>query len=368
MKPISKDVMPPPFLGVAPIPNGWEEITWLNDLPKNTFFALWARFSGPESPSLTVLPTGHPLYVISFHQEHFNLDWIIEQSNKIDAPIIVLNDGSCYDYPFKSNVHFFNYYSWHHHMNQMMSWHPHRRPRRLKYKISAITNRISQNKLYIFTALIENHSREDLLIKLGTWLEEKNVHHRVPTGVTELDDLSDTFFNKYYGQIIEIDDFNNEKDNNQQINSNPWQPIYLESAIHFTNESYHYSLMHDAQRGSYIRPGPQYSEKTYKCLIAGTPFIAVSQFESYKYFSDLGFKFDYGEIDLSWDNDPGNLSRLCSLVKLAKSLKNYTIEDIDLMTKDSTEHNTHHLWSGEFNRQCRLHNDRVKNEILSKFK
>jgi hypothetical protein len=215
---------------------------------------------------------------------------------------------------------------------------------------------------------MEYHQRDQLLVALGDWIEEKNVHFRQSTGVDALDRLSATFFEKYCGQIIKIDDFDNQTDNYQRVNSNPWQPLYTESALHFTNESYHYSQMHTDEHGVVVRPGPQYSEKTYKALIAGTPFIAVSQFESYKYFTKLGFKFDYGDIDLSWDSDSGNLTRLVSLINLIKSLTNYTAHDIEIMTKHSTEHNTHHLWSGEFNKQCRLHNQSVADQVIAKFK
>lgn len=361
------DVMPPPFFGHLDAPLEWPELNWLHELPKDTYFALWVRIPSLAQTPVN-LPPGHPLYVVTFHQEMFDLDWLIEQSKHIDAPIIVLNDGTCYNFPFNSNVHFFNYYSWHYHMETFMSWFPIKQPRLVKYKISAVCNRITQSKLLVFTALMQYHQRDQLLVKLGNWLEEKNVHHRHLTGVDELDELSTTFFEKYYGQIISIDDFNHSIDNYQRVNGNPWQPLYTESALHFTNESHHYSRMDTEEFGSIIYPGPQYSEKTYKCLLAGTPFIAVGQFESYKYFKELGFKFDYGNIDLSWDNDSGNLTRLVSIINLIKSLVDYTIQDIQEMTKDSTEHNTYHLWSGQFNKQCQLHNDQIAAQVLSKFK
>jgi hypothetical protein len=361
------DVMPPEFFGQLSSPLEWSELNWLHELPKNTYFALWARIPSLAQKPID-LPPGHPLYVVTFHQEMFDLDWIVEQSKHIDAPIVVLNDGACYNFPFRSNVHFFNYYSWHYHMEQMMSWFPAKQPRQVRYKISTVCNRITQAKLLVFTALMQYHQRDQLLVKLGDWLEEKNVHFRQPTGVDILDQLSTTFFEKYHGQIISIDDFNNGTDNYQRINSNPWQPLYTESALHFTNESHHYSQMDTDEFGSIIYPGPQYSEKTYKCLMSGTPFIAVGQFESYKYFKELGFKFDYGDIDLSWDDDPGNLTRLVSLINLIKSLASYTIQDIQEMTNNSTEHNTQHLWSGAFNNQCQLHNEQTANLVISKFK
>jgi hypothetical protein len=361
------DVMPPQFYGRPTFPLEWSELNWLQELPKDTYFALWARIPSILPRKLN-LPLGHPLYVITFHQEMFDLDWIVEQSNRIDAPIVILNDGSCYNFPFKSNVHFFNYYSWHYHMETMMSWFPNKQPRPIKYKFSAVCNRITQAKLLVFTALMEYHHRDQLLVKLGNWLEEKNVHFRQPTGVDLLDQLSATFFEKYHGQLIDIDEFNDIADNYQRVNSNPWQPLYTESALHFTNESHHYSRMDTDEFGTIIYPGPQYSEKTHKCLVAGTPFIAVGQGHSYKYLRELGFKFDYGNIDLSWDNDFGNLSRLVSIVNLIKSLADYTIQDIVKMTKNSTDHNTEHLWSGKFGQQCRLHNEQTANQVISKFK
>lgn len=353
-------IMPAPAVGCQIFPLEWPEINWLAELPKHTYFALWLRHHCPN------LPKGHDLYVVSFHQEPLHEDWLLSQANEIDAPIVVLNDGSIYDFQFPPNVHFFNYYSWHYHMQKIMEWFPERQPRNLKYKISNVCNRITQSKLLIFTALMQYHARDQLLVILGDWMEEKNVHYRQPTGIDELDTLADLFYNKYFGTQIRIDDFDNANHNVQQISSNPWQPLYLESALHFSSESYHYSLM-DTNGKKIIKPGPNFSEKTYKCLIAGTPVIPVGQFESYRYFRELGLKFDYGEIDLSWDNDPGNLTRLVGIIQMIKDLNNFSIDEIDIMTKASTQHNFDHIWSGEFDRRCRSHNQQVAQQIIKQF-
>ncbi len=355
-------IMPDTIVGCDIFPVAWPEINWLQQLPKNTYFALWANeyYPPPE------LPIGHSLYVVTFHQERFDTDWLLSQATKIDAPIIVLNDGGVYDFPFPPNVHFFPYYSWHYHMQKIMEWFPDRQPRNVKYKISNVCNRITHSKMLIFSALMEYHSRDQLLMILGDWLEERSVHFRQPTGITELDNLADVFYQKYLGTTIRIDDFDNSRHNIQQINSNPWQPLYLETALHFSSESINYSLMHKNGQDVII-PGPQFSEKTYKCLVSGTPFIPVGQFECYRYFEELGMKFDYGDIDLSWDKDPGNLTRLVSLVNLIKSLRDFSIADIVSMTKESTLHNFDHLWSGEFDRRCRQHNQQIADQIITKF-
>jgi hypothetical protein len=362
---VKKEIAPPTFLGTKPFPIAWEDYDWFNDLPNNTYFALWLR--NPSESILPIdLPPGHDLYVITFHYEHVDCRWLMDQVSKITQPILVLNDGSGYDFPWPGHVHFFNFYSWHIHLEQIMTWFPHRQQRNLKYKVSAVCNRITQSKLIITTALLENFAPQEILVKLGTWLNEKDVHYKQPSGNLLLDNLSNIFFEKYYGQEILVDDFTDVTHNFQRVNSNPWQPLYLESAIHFTNQSYHYSFMQDVI-GTYTRPGPCIDEKTFKCLLSKTPFISVGQFDVYHQLSKLGLIFDYGNVDLNWDNDPGNLSRLCDIVRTILSLKEYDISELDHMTKDSSQHNAEQIWSGVFANKCREHNQKCAKIILDQF-
>lgn len=358
-------VMPDALYGQPKFPLEWAELNWLHELPKNTYFALWVSLPSNAQTEIQ-LPLGHPLYVISFHQERFDFEWVIGQAQKIDAPIVILCDGSMYNAPFPENVHFYNYHSWHYHLKQIISWFPNKQPRNIKYKVSNVCNRISQSKLIVFTALMEYLKRDELLVILNDWLEDKNVHNWQGTGNQILDQLTSIFREKYLGQVIKIDDFCQD-DNIQSINSNPWQPLYTEAAIHVSGESFHYSLMHN-EYGKIIIPGPSLSEKTFKCLVAGTPFIFVGQFECYNYLESLGLKFDYGPIDLSWDNDPGNLSRLTGIVDTIKSLANYSIADIVSMTQNSTEHNNEYIWSGKLQQRCQQHNEEIAQQVLTRFK
>ena len=361
-------LLPANIYGRPDFPMEWRELDWLADLPRDTYFAI-----NPSLPSTwhkpIDLPLGHSLYVITFHQERFDSDWISEQVTRItDAPVIILSDGSIYNFAVPSNVHFYTFHSWHHHMDLIMTMFPERQVRNnVKYKASTICNRVTQSKMLTFTALIEYLERSDILVKLSDWIEEKNVHNWQSTGNAALDELTKIFKTRYQGTTIEIDAFSNARDNLQTVTSNPWQPVLMESAVHFVGESYHYSLMQTDGRET-IMPGPALSEKTFKCLVAGTPFVPVAQFECYKHLADLGLQFDYGDIDLSWDLDPGNLTRLAGLVKMIQSLKQYSIDDIMGMTKRSSEHNTDHIWSRAFDKLCRDHNEIIANEILDKFK
>jgi hypothetical protein len=204
--------MPNDVYGRPNFPFEWNELDWLQDLPNDTYFAI-----SPSLPSITPrpidLPRGHSLYVITFHQERFDSDWIEKQVTRInDAPIIILSDGSVYNFSLPSNVHFYTFHSWHYHLDKIMKLFPDRQSRtNIKYKASNICNRVTQYKMLIFTALMQYLDRQDLLIKLGDWIEEKNVHAWQPTGNKLLDELTNIFRQCYQGTTIEIDQFDNTK-------------------------------------------------------------------------------------------------------------------------------------------------------------
>jgi hypothetical protein len=350
-------LVPGPYMGTHTSCN-FSTVEWLQSLPKNTFFALWQAWPKHN------LPIGYNLYVVSFHLEAVDVDWITAQAQKISAPIIVLSDSNYYNYPFPDNVYAYTYYYWHHQIDQIIKWFPTKINKNLSFKASAFCNRITQSKIMIFTALAE-YLESDVLLKLDDWLEEKSVHFRQSTNVDELDALTDLFWSKYFGKKYIIDTFDNRTDNVQKITADPWSRAYQECALNFTNESFHYSYMMTDQK-EFMHPGPFLTEKTLKCLVGGTPFIAVGQFETYSTLEKLGFIFDYKNLDLSWDLDSGNLSRLQSIVGLIKSLQNYSLEDLDDLTRTSTQHNFDHVWSGQLSRHCQNQNAYTIESILTK--
>lgn len=334
-------------------------VEWLRDLSSNVFFALWQRW--PSLDQHNDLPLGHDLYVISFHLEPLDLDWLLLQSGRVGAPMIVLSDSEHENFPWPDNVHQYQYYHWHHQIDKIKTWFPKPVAKKINYKASAFCNRITQSKLWIFTALAEYIGPEHCLLKLEDWLEEKNVHHRNHTGRTRLDDLADVFWSKHWGQRYSIDSFDNTTQNHQSFTANPWSKAYQEAAVNFTNESFHYSLMDD-----HILPGPFITEKTLKCLVGGTAVVPVGQYNTLGNLEKLGLEFAY-DFDVSWDMDPGNLSRMESIVDLIQDLSKYTAQELFEMTAKSSIYNQDMIWSGEFAQRCQTHNDLVKNQILSKF-
>lgn len=327
-------------------------MSWLRDLPSRTYLALWQRW--PE----TDLPIGHDAYLVSFHLEAVDTDWLDRQCQRLAAPILVLFDGSYYDWPHALNLHPIPFFYWHHQCHKMVHWFGKvTEPKKKTHKASAFCSRITQSKLLIFTALAEYFESDQCFLVLSDWLEEKNTHHRALTGHKPLDDISAIFWSKYWGKIYSIDDYDQSL-NHQSHTANFHTDPYQKTALHFTNESYHYSLM-----GRHCRPGPFITEKTLKSLAAGQAFVPVGQYDTYGTLTRLGFQFDY-DFDTSWDSDAGNLSRLASIMDLIKNLSNWSVADIEAAVTASSRHNLEHLNSGDFSKTCEQLNENSINQVL----
>jgi hypothetical protein len=327
---------------------------WIKKLPnKQIYFALFQRWPTHN------LPPGYDYYIVSFHLEAVDTAWLEKQ--QVTGPIIALADGQSYNFKIP-NVHFLTFFYWHYQLKQMQEWFGIKEKINPRYKFSAVCNRISQSKVWITTKLLEA-AKESSLIVLNSWLEEKNVHGWQTTGNVKLDQLTQTFRDHYLGKEIKIDDFDNATQNQQNITGNPWQPLYQDCAIHFTNESFHYSGMVEGEK-QYIHPGPFITEKTLKCLLGSTAFIPVGQFQTYCTLETLGMHFNY-DFDTTWDLDPGNLSRAESIIELIDNLNQHTVEELVIKTQESNRYNQNHIISGKFFEQCQQENTKSIAQIFN---
>jgi len=319
---------------------------WIKKLPdKKIYFALFQSWFNIHD-----LPAGYDYYIVSFHLEVINIPWLEKQ--QVTGPIIVLADGQGYNTKIPG-VCFLPFYYWHYQTQKMQEWFGIKEKVTPKYKFSAVCNRVTQSKVWITTKLLET-AKESSLIVLNSWIEEKNVHGWQATGNVKLDQLMQLFQQKYLGQEIKIDNFENATQNKQSITGTPWQPLYQDCAVHFTNESFHYSGMVEDEK-KYIWPGPFLTEKTLKCLLGGTAFVPVGQFETYRTLETLGLQFDY-DFDTAWDLDSGNLSRAESIVNLIDSLNQYSAEQLLSKTQESTQYNQNYILSNKFFDRCQQKN------------
>lgn len=307
---------------------------------KDIFCSFWSHWGTPD------LPSGFDYYLVSYHIEPINLEWLKQQN--VDGKIVVLFPGRDYNLSIP-NVQFISYIELHNDLNKMIKWHGVKDiPSKKKYKFGTVCNRVTQGKIWTTTQILESESNS-LVILNTDWIEDKNVHNWQPTGHAFLDNLTDKFREKYINLKLS-DGFDNKIDNTQSITSNPWQDLYTNVALHIVAGSFHYSYM-----GNYTYPGPDIDEKTLKCLLAGVPFIPGMQCEVYDYLKTLGLNFDYG-FDTSFDLDPGNLTRFEKLCKLIDELSNWSSDDIISATKDATHHNKDYIISGNFAKTCNTHN------------
>lgn len=357
-------LVPEPWEGVATDStiSNWKGVEWLHELGSNTWCHLWLRWpiSTPQNLKIS-LPQGYNLYVVSFHLEAVDMEWLWKQAETIDAPIIVLTESDGYNCPLPENVTLYKFFSWHWQFELIKKWHPKPVSKQISHQFSAICNRITQSKLLVTTALLELNTTS--IIKLSTWQGDDALSEY---NNKQLSQLRNTFYNKWYGKTIDLPDTHTTFKNHQYYTSNPWTDVYQKCALHFTNESFHYSYMQN-DFGNYIYPGPFITEKTLKCLVGGTGMIPVGQFETYKALETVGFEFNYG-FNTDFDSDKGNISRLVSLINLITELSAWSIEDLFEATKESSNHNQDHIYSNKLLDICNADNLNTINTILDKYR
>lgn len=316
---------------------------WIQKINRNkkVYCVLWAHWE------LLDLPSGYDYYLITFPLENINLQWLEDQRCKVDGRFVIIHSGKNYDYTL-DNACFITYIEWHHHLDQMIDFHDvYPTKKQKKYKFSAICNRVTQSKAWIAAKLLDV-SPDEALVYTNVWIEPKNVHHWELTGNKVLDNLT-KLYRERHENSVNNDGFTQFGD--QRYNSNPWHDIYTNTALHFVLSSFHYSFMVSRDQKTYIYPGPDIDEKTLKCLLGGIPFIACGQYDIYSHLQHVGFQFDYG-LDLSFDSDPGNLSRFEKITKLIDDLSSMPKEEIVDITEKSTRHNKEYIIKKGLHAKC----------------
>lgn len=237
--------------------------------------------------------------------------------------------------------------------------HAHRRIKRIpravnfqkhiRYKASALVNRVSQSKAIVFAALMRYLDQDQRVVSLHNALwNPRNVHAWQPSGHAVCDDLTQEFAHTWANQRIKL-----PQDDGVEGSYN--NTAYSQTAVNFTQESYHYSQAHFNNQ-NVVKPGPFVTEKTWKCLVSGTAFISVGMHNVYQWLQSLGCRFDYGALDLGFDQDPGDLTRLAKIVELIQRLDQHSAQDLYDMTRTSTLHNQQWVQSAEFWDVCEASN------------
>ena len=111
-----------------------------------------------------------------------------------------------------------------------------------------------------------------------------------------------------------------------------WTDYYLESKCLFTVQTE--SIVRDSRSELHFL-----SEKTWKPLILGQPFITIGSPHYYKYLQSFGFKLYDEIIDYSFDEISDNETRIEQIVIELSKLKDKNYNELYSLIKEKVEYN-----------------------------
>ena len=323
-------------------------------LTNNIFLGLnlqWPNFD---------LPSTYSKYVLSFHTEYINLEWVIAQAKKIyPKSVVVLTDYKVLPADaWPDNIHFIQWITIHKQIkllqNQVGVNNNIQEP---TYKISSLSFRISQYKNFVTAYLLKNFKHDDMILTYHGFLGKPEDLHGHPKGYSQLDQLDFSLLKKL---TLNFDD---NFSGDSPVNNGNWlNACYTDSLINLTNESFHYSnTIIDNQ--DYCWPGPYLTEKTFKPLLAGRPFLVVGQYQTYEFLHSLGFNVNFG-FDISYDNDSGDMTRICKLFKTLDHINVTSKKQLFDASVDAVEYNLKWIQSNNFYDHCQSINQKLNLSIF----
>jgi len=307
------------------------------------------------------LPAESSRYFISFHTEYMDLHWLIKQAQQVyPKPILLVTDWVFYDQSIiPDNVTIVQYITIDKQLKIAIDKFGIQLPNKSipQYKISSLSFRVTQYKNFVTAYLLQNFPKSEMILSYHNYTGKPQDHHSFPDHAhlssLSIDQLTKTFVNFN-------DDFSLKK-NSPVANANWRMAPYTECMINLTNESFHYSnTMMFGQ--SFRNPGPYLTEKTFKPLLAGMPFLAVGQADTYRYLDTLGFDTNFG-FNTHDDNDPGDLTRVNGIFQTINKIRNLSIPKLLDQSFDAVAHNLRYLQCKEFGVKVSALNTRASQAI-----
>lgn len=321
---------------------------WRPNFGTNLFVGInlqWPRFDLP--------PAGR--YFLSFHTEQADIYWIVAQAKRVyPRPVMVAYDGEFDQAALPDNVQTVRWITWHQQLEQLIEhFGVCTEPALPQYRISSLSFRFSQYKSFITAYLLEHARPDELVLTHHHQVLKQEDLHGYPAGLPWLDclnlDLRPT--------LINFDD-NFKANQTSPVKNGGWHnPAYLNALVNCTNESFHYS-----QSTDFVHPGPYLTEKTWKPLLSGRPFISVAQYNVYNQLASLGLEFDFG-FDRNFDQDSGDLTRIRDIFVTIDQVLDTNLLDLYEHSLPSVKHNAQWIQSGAFADQCRTKNLHAKPAI-----
>ena len=317
----------------------------------NTFLGInlpWPKFN---------LPFDYQQYFLSWHTEQLDLHWLKRQAEEVyPRPILVANDGLIDLTIFPDNVKSVQWITWGDQLDQLVNTvGVCDQPMLPEYKISSLSFRISQYKNYISAYLLEHCDPSQLILTYHKKLGKPEDLHGYPRGIAWLDNLK---FDLLEPTRINFQD-NFDWSQNSPVANGEWRLLpYTNALVNFTNESFHYSSS-ELEGKSFVYPAPYLTEKTWKPLLAGRPFLAVGQYNTYKTLNQLGLKTNFG-FPTEFDLDPGDLTRIRDIFRVVDIILATPLKELYEQSYDSAVHNVQMIKNGNFTRACYQVNEQTR--------
>lgn len=318
--------------------DAWHEIYGLQQAP-STWLGLnlqWPKFD---------LPKHQGLYVISWHTEYIDLEWLQNQSQRVYPDMVInITDYACdLSNIVPDNVQCLVYDSLAQQLITLVkkfgiAASTINQP---PFKISSLSLRYSQYKKFVTAYLLNRADREQIVLSWWNHVAKPQDLHDHPAVYDHLDIdyscLQDSL-------LINMPDESDRLGLDPVANGDWRSAAYQQALINLTNESFHYSFTTRFGR-PFINPGPYLTEKTMKPLLAGRPFLAVGQCKTYDRLHSLGLRSDFG-FDRSFDQDPGDLTRMGKIFHTIDQILSQDVAFWFDSSIDACRHNLAHISDG----------------------
>jgi len=294
-----------------------------------------------------VMPENYDTYVFLQYREPVDWSWFdsfcaAHKNQKIVllAQVKFIDDSKKTHVP--KNLHLIEYQHWHYRVSRSLidyekdykfSW-----PR--PCRISSLTSKPNFFKTLITAYLHKNYAqRSDLLL---SW--NGNPRKEICGSMKSLDcehmrPAIDELCSYYHSVLKNISMVLGEHGIPGHYNDGNWQDTHAfkDSVINLTNETYS-----PGQQNGRVYPGPLFTEKTRKAIVAGCAIVPVGMPYSYAQLERFGFKFDY-PWSLDFDQTLGDLDRTEKIFQVIDEIMSYDLVWLQQQIKECTEYNYYYV-------------------------
>lgn len=312
--------------------------------PEMAFFTKFMPFINHINPDETLImwntdlfvdPGGYKNCIVSIYGEPPRLKQfyqVVEQNPHVQFYCLV--DIWMYDYPKPDNLQFIEYRQWMYYLLFFIDTYQKDKfvfadQKHYSKKFSSFSFKPRQSRALMTASLLSLAKEQSIISWHGDEINapELEIHRYLIDSVQKHDSFKHLDWSFLKNKLV-LDDnyswkFNNPDNNLHDI----YNAGYQDSLIVLTNETDFYGYHNDGIT-EYHRPGPYLTEKTWKPLLAGNPFISVAQPHVFEYLKRCYYlDIDYG-FDQSYDALDGDFERLNAIYNLIVELVDQPLDDL----------------------------------------